>query len=563
MIGLTGALGVAVAYGLVEVASRARSVLIIVGLALFIAVGLDPVVGWLVRRGFPRWAAVLTVIGCGVAVAAAFLAAAIPPLTSEATALAHQIPHYMQTLQDRNSQLGKLNVKYHIQQRLSKVVTSGGSSLIGGVLGAGELVLSTASFILVVVVLSIYFLAGLPRIKVFAYQLVPHSRRPRVILISNEVFAKVGGYLLGNFITSAIAGLGTFVWMLALGIPYPILLAMFVALADLLPVVGSTVGGAVVTLVALTVSLPVALATLGFYIAYRLAEDYLLVPRVMGRTVQVPAIVSLIAVLIGGVLLGIVGALVAIPVAAAIRLLLQEIAIRARQELGRTSPRYLFQRVPQPQLSRERLQIGLLGQPRQVAAGRVVGQQRDRHAERYLAPPVRLDPGDQVRAPWLLQRLADPAVGVQQRVGVPPARSWRGQCRQEQRQVLRRDRGQGSVTRRRDHPSRRPVPPGIMGQQLQLVPRVKGDKIPRAPRPVEQRPQPGGSEDTLYERLPQPGVVQPPLLLDRQQREPRQHPAGVQPAPGMVRGRTIGPVPRDTPHPAARRLRLEHVPVQA
>jgi predicted PurR-regulated permease PerM len=328
MIGLTGALGVAVAYGLVEVASKARSVLVIVGLALFIAVGLDPVVGWLVRRGVPRWAAVLTVIGCGVAVAAAFLAAAIPPLTSEATALAHQIPQYMHTLQDRNSQLGKLNVKYHLQQRLSKVVTSGGSSLIGGVLGAGELVLSTASFILVVVVLSIYFLAGLPRIKVFAYQLVPHSRRPRVILISDEVLAKVGGYLLGNFITSAIAGLGTYVWMLALGIPYPILLGMFVALADLIPVIGSTVGGAVVTLVALTVSLPVALATIAFYIVYRLAEDYLLVPRVMGRTVQVPAIVSLIAVLIGGVLLGIIGALVAIPIAAAIRLLLQEIAIR-------------------------------------------------------------------------------------------------------------------------------------------------------------------------------------------------------------------------------------------
>lgn len=328
MIGLTGALGVAVAYGLVEVASKARSVLVIVGLALFIAVGLDPVVGWLVRRGVPRWAAVLTVIGCGVAVAAAFLAAAIPPLTSEATALAHQIPHYMHTLQDRNSQLGKLNVKYHLQQRLSKVVTSGGSSLIGGVLGAGELVLSTASFILVVVVLSIYFLAGLPRIKVFAYQLVPHSRRPRVILISDEVLAKVGGYLLGNFITSAIAGLGTYVWMLALGIPYPILLGMFVALVDLIPVIGSTAGGAVVTLVALTVSLPVALATLGFYIVYRLAEDYLLVPRVMGRTVQVPAIVSLIAVLVGGVLLGIIGALVAIPIAAAIRLLLQEIAIR-------------------------------------------------------------------------------------------------------------------------------------------------------------------------------------------------------------------------------------------
>jgi predicted PurR-regulated permease PerM len=134
--------------------------------------------------------------------------------------------------------------------------------------------------------------------------------------------------VLGNFITSVIAGLGTYFWLLAFGVPYPVLLAMFVALLDLVPVIGSTIGGAVVTLVALTVSLPVALATLGFYIGYRLAEDYLIVPRIMGRTVQLPAIVSLVAVLIGGVLLGIVGALVAIPVAAAVRLLLHEIAIR-------------------------------------------------------------------------------------------------------------------------------------------------------------------------------------------------------------------------------------------
>jgi predicted PurR-regulated permease PerM len=138
----------------------------------------------------------------------------------------------------------------------------------------------------------------------------------------------VGGYVLGNFITSVIAGLGTYFWLLAFGIPYPLLLAMFVALLDLIPVIGSSVAGAVVTLVALTVSLPVALATLAFYVGYRLAEDYLIVPRVIGRTVQVPAIVSLVAVLIGGVLLGIIGALVAIPIAASIRLLLHEIAIR-------------------------------------------------------------------------------------------------------------------------------------------------------------------------------------------------------------------------------------------
>jgi predicted PurR-regulated permease PerM len=328
MIGMTAAFGVAVAYGVVELFIRARSVLIIIGLAAFIAAGLDPVVAWLVRRRIPRWAAVVIVVGCALGVAAAFLAAAIPPLASEATSLAHQIPHYMHNLQDRNSQLGRLNFKYHIQQRLSKLVTGGGTSLIGGVLGAGKLVLSTASFIVAVLVLSIYFLAGLPRIKVFAYQLVPHSRRPRVILIGDEILAKVGGYVLGNFITSVIAGLGTYFWLLAFNVPYPVLLAMFVALLDLVPVIGSTIGGAVVTLVALTVSVPVAIATLGFYIGYRLAEDYLIVPRIMGRTVQLPAIVSLVAVLIGGVLLGIVGALVAIPVAAAVRLLLHEIAIR-------------------------------------------------------------------------------------------------------------------------------------------------------------------------------------------------------------------------------------------
>ena len=328
MVGMTGALGVAVAYGLVELFLRARSVLILIGLAMFIAVGLDPIVGWLVRHRMPRWLAVLTVILCGLAVVGGFLAAAIPPLANEATALANQIPHYMHTLQDRNSQLGRLNVKYHIQERLTTLVTNGGGSLVGGVLGAGALVLSTASEIVAIMVLSIYFLAGLPQIKLFTYRLVPHSRRPRAILIGDEIFAKVGGFVLGNFITSVIAGLGTFVWLLAFGVPYPLLLGIFVAFLDLIPVIGSTIGGAVVSLVALTVSLPVAVATLAFYIAYRLAEDYLIVPRIMGRTVQVPAIVSLVAVLIGGVLLGIVGALVAIPVAAAIRLLLQEIAFR-------------------------------------------------------------------------------------------------------------------------------------------------------------------------------------------------------------------------------------------
>jgi predicted PurR-regulated permease PerM len=326
MIGLTAAFGVAVAYGLIELVLKSRSVLILIFLAFFIAAGLDPLVGMLVRRGLPRWAAVLIVIIGVLAVVGGFLAAAIPPLAGEATSLAHQVPHYLQDLQDRNSQLGKLNMKYHVQDRLTKLLTSGSGSLVGGVIGAGALVIGTVSEILAIAVLSIYFLVGLPQIKLFFYRMIPHSRRPRAILIGDEIFAKVGGYMLGSFITAVIAGFGTYIWLLAWGVPYPLLLGTFVALLDLIPVIGSTVGGIVVSLVALTVSLPVALATLGFYVFYRLAEDYLIVPRIQGRTVELPALASLIAVLIGGVLLGIVGVLVAIPVAAAIRLLLKEVA---------------------------------------------------------------------------------------------------------------------------------------------------------------------------------------------------------------------------------------------
>jgi predicted PurR-regulated permease PerM len=327
-IGMAGAAGVAVTIGLVELTIKARGVLVLIGLALFIAAGLDPVVSWLTRRRVPRWAAVTIVLLGVVAIVAGFLAAAIPPLTAQTANLISELPHYAHALQNHNSALGRLNVKYHIEQRLSHLLATRGSSLVGGVLGAGVVVLGALASTLAVIVLVVYFLSGMPRIKLFAYRLAPHSRRARVILLGDEIFTKVGGFVLGNVVTSVIAGLGTYLWMLAFGIPYPILLGLFVALMDLIPVIGSTIGGAVVSLVALTVSLPVAIATLAFYIAYRLAEDYLLVPRIMGSTVKVPAVLSLVAILVGGALLGIVGALVAIPVAAALRLLLQEVTFR-------------------------------------------------------------------------------------------------------------------------------------------------------------------------------------------------------------------------------------------
>jgi len=122
-----------------------------------------------------------------------------------------------------------------------------------------------------------------------------------------------------------ITAVGTFIWLEAFSVPYPLLLAIFVAVFDLIPIVGSTVAGIVVAAVALTVSLPVCLATIAFFIAFRLFEDYVLVPRIIGHTVQVPALVTVVAVLLGGAVFGIIGALIAIPVAAAMQLLAHEL----------------------------------------------------------------------------------------------------------------------------------------------------------------------------------------------------------------------------------------------
>jgi predicted PurR-regulated permease PerM len=332
MIGMMGAAGVAVTFGLVELFLRATSVLILIGLAFFIAAGLDPVVVCLTRHGLRRWVAVVIVILALFAFIGGFVAAAIPPVSAQTSTLINEMPKYVHQLQDHSSTLGRLNDKYHIQQRVSSLLSTKGSALVGGVIGAGQIVVSTLSSMLLVAVMTVYFLIGMPQTKLFLYHLVPHSRRTRVVLLGDEIFTKVGGYVLGNVITSFIAGFGTFVWMLAWGIPYPALLGLLVFLLDLIPIIGSMVGGVIVTLVALTVSLPVAIATLVFYAGYKLAEDYLLVPRIIGHTVRVAPLGGMVAIVLGGVVLGIVGALIALPTAAAIQLLLEEVTFRRLDE---------------------------------------------------------------------------------------------------------------------------------------------------------------------------------------------------------------------------------------
>ncbi len=155
-------------------------------------------------------------------------------------------------------------------------------------------------------VLVIYFLADRAQIKHGFYRLFPRHRRPRAGLLGDAILARVGGYVLGNVLTSIVATIGNYLVLLALHVPYALALSILVGVLDLIPLVGSTVGGLIVALVALAaVSTTAALITVAYHVLYRMFEDYLLNPRVLRRTVDVSPLVTIIAVLLGGSLLGV------------------------------------------------------------------------------------------------------------------------------------------------------------------------------------------------------------------------------------------------------------------
>lgn len=329
-IGLTGAAGAAVMLLIGWVVVEIRQILLLILLAFVIAVGMDPVVRWLLRRGLPRGAAVTIVLLAAIAMFAGFLALAIPPLVSQVTTLAKDAPHYVQSLSNRHTFLGNLNARYHLERAVRNLIAKGGttSAIAGGVLGFGKIVLDLVGSVVVVAILSIYLLADLPRVKHGVYRLAPSSRRARMVLLTDEIMARTGGYVLGKLLNSLIAGVATWLWALAWNIPYALLLGLLVALLDLIPVIGSTVGGVIVSLVALTNSLAIAIATALYYTLFRGFEDYVLTPKIMVRTVQVPGLVTVIATIIGAAVFGLIGALIAIPVAAGIQLLLEETTFR-------------------------------------------------------------------------------------------------------------------------------------------------------------------------------------------------------------------------------------------
>ncbi|HTX01563.1 MAG TPA: AI-2E family transporter [Acidimicrobiales bacterium] len=335
-VGFTGAIGVGLAYLLGRTLVDLGSVLTIFGVALFLAIGLEPAVDWQQRHRIPRWAAVLIVLLAVAALVGGFVAAAVSPIASEVSELTKNLPRYRSDLTSGKGWLGHLVSTLHLQS----VVKNGGTSTfkpklswLGGVLGAGRIVVNAVTATISVFVLTIYFLVAFPKLRALWLGLVPRSRRARIEPISDEVFSRVGGFVLGNLVTSIVSGALTTIWLSLFGVPYPVLLGLFVALFDLIPVIGSTVAGAVVTAVSLVKGVPVAVGTLGFYIFYRFFEDYLLTPRVMRHTVAISPGLTIVATLIGVTLLGLIGALVAIPAAAAVRLVVEEVILPRMEEL--------------------------------------------------------------------------------------------------------------------------------------------------------------------------------------------------------------------------------------
>ena len=205
--------------------------------------------------------------------------------------------------------------------------------VLGGILGAGRAVLNGVFQVFTVLVLTLYFLSSLPRAKHAAYALVPSTRRIRVESLSEEIMRRTGSYAIGQVVIATLNAVLSWVMMRIVGIPYAAVLAVTVGLLGLIPMIGATLGAAVVCIVAFFDEPKKALIALIYYLVYQQFENYVVAPRVMQRTVSVPGPVTIVAALAGAALLGVLGALLAIPVAAGLLLLYEEGPV-----LGRVGP---------------------------------------------------------------------------------------------------------------------------------------------------------------------------------------------------------------------------------
>lgn len=332
---LTGfllAVGVALAIGVVSVLRTNGQLIVWIAAALFIALGLDPLVRRVEAWGAPRWVGVLTAALGLAAVAGAFVALLVPTVIEQSTQLVQDLPAIIDGVM-RAEWFVQLDEEFHLQEAVraqtERLAADGVAvtDLFGGLLGLGQTVLNAVFSVLVVVVLTLYFLSSLPHMKYWAYRLAPRSRRPRIEALSEQITSSVGHYVMGQSFVAALNGAVAFTALAIAGAPFAVLLAAIAAFMAFIPLVGTAIGGTLLTLVSLLTSWQTAAVFAAVYFVYLQIEAYVISPRVMARAVSVPAAVAVIAVIAGGALLGVLGALMAIPLAAALLLLVREVFI--------------------------------------------------------------------------------------------------------------------------------------------------------------------------------------------------------------------------------------------
>ena len=329
--GFLGGLGVLAAILVGQSLVTLATILTYMAAAIFIALGLDPLVRILEKRGMARSYAILTVVLSILAIATAVIVAVIPNVIEETGALLTHAPELVTNL-NQLPIIQTLDTQFNgaISTAIGNVSTyladaSHWPLMLGGVVQVGISLVNGVVGFVVILTLSLYFMASLGRFKKFIYALVPASKRPTFSSLAEEVASSVGRYVSGQATVAVInASLG-FIVMTICGVPFSVVLAFITFLLALIPLVGAMSGAAIVTLVSLTISPSTALVVGIYYLIYMQIEAYVISPRVMKKAVAVPGGVVVVAAMAGGALLGIMGALVAIPVAASIILVLRQV----------------------------------------------------------------------------------------------------------------------------------------------------------------------------------------------------------------------------------------------
>lgn len=207
-------------------------------------------------------------------------------------------------------------------------VTSDGTLIIsafGGVIGVGKTVLSGAFTAITVLILTLYFIIGLPQATNFGLRFVPATRRDRVSKLTHAIIERVGSFVGSQIAIAFMASIFVLILSFALGLPSPFALAMIVLVCGFIPLIGHYIGGSIVTIIALTQSLIYGAIAFVLYVVYVQVENYVVTPRIMKRALNVPGAVTIIAALLGTSLLGLIGGLLAVPIAASIILILEEV----------------------------------------------------------------------------------------------------------------------------------------------------------------------------------------------------------------------------------------------